>query len=251
MKGRNSNQESRAQEFRQRLLVWKQIPESARPSLRELACQLGTSHQLLKHYLGGLEKWQCKERYAKAKRAVEEIRARAVAEDRPLTAYEEQQVRAWDREAMRALVLPTLLKNLEEIKRDAKRGPLHRLQFKLLESYAKNGFPGAQELLDKRAEIGVKPKSSFAKIVRVTPRRESEVFSDWVHRIWAECEKYETDTPAVVTEELLEKYSQRIDKRRIEILPVALDENAKSFKSVEATTGNSAKAEGRRTDAII
>jgi hypothetical protein len=152
---------------------------------------------------------------------------------------------------MRAMVLPTLLKNLEEIKQDAKRGPLHRLQFKMLETYAKNGFPGAQELLQRRAEIGVKAKKSFAKIVRATPRRESEFFDDWVRRIWAECENYETDTPAVVTEELLEKYSQTIDKRCKQILPVPLDENAKSFKSVEAETGNSAKAEGRRADAII
>jgi hypothetical protein len=61
MQGRKIKQESRADEFRHRLLAWKQIPEPLRPSLREFARELGTSHQLLEHYLGGLEKWQHKE----------------------------------------------------------------------------------------------------------------------------------------------------------------------------------------------
>jgi hypothetical protein len=56
MSGRKTEQESRATEFRQRLMAWKQTPESQRPSLRALARELGTSHQLLKHYLDGLEK---------------------------------------------------------------------------------------------------------------------------------------------------------------------------------------------------
>ena len=47
MKGRKPKQESRAMEFRRELLAWKQIPEASRPSLRSLACDLGTSHQLL------------------------------------------------------------------------------------------------------------------------------------------------------------------------------------------------------------
>jgi hypothetical protein len=44
MKGRKKKPESRATEFRQRLVIRKQTPESLRPSLRQLARELGTSH---------------------------------------------------------------------------------------------------------------------------------------------------------------------------------------------------------------
>jgi hypothetical protein len=47
MKGRKKKQESRAAEFRQRLVEWSRLPESARPSLRALARELHTSHQML------------------------------------------------------------------------------------------------------------------------------------------------------------------------------------------------------------
>jgi len=70
MKGRKLKWESRAAEFRQRLFIWKQTPESLRPSLRELARNLGTSHQLLGFYLQHWEAW----------RKAEEIRERATIE---------------------------------------------------------------------------------------------------------------------------------------------------------------------------
>ena len=54
MSGRKPKTESRADEFRQRLVIWKHTPEFSRPSLRELARQLGTSHQMLNHLLKGL-----------------------------------------------------------------------------------------------------------------------------------------------------------------------------------------------------
>jgi hypothetical protein len=54
-RGRKTRQESSSAEFRQRLGIWKQTPAAFRPSLRELARQMGTSHQLLGHYLIGLE----------------------------------------------------------------------------------------------------------------------------------------------------------------------------------------------------
>ncbi len=47
MRGRKPKQESRSAELRQKLIEWKQTPESSRPSLRALARELGTSHQLL------------------------------------------------------------------------------------------------------------------------------------------------------------------------------------------------------------
>ena len=51
MSGRKPAYESRATEFRHRLTAWKRIPESSRPSLRALAREMDTSHQLLAHYL--------------------------------------------------------------------------------------------------------------------------------------------------------------------------------------------------------
>jgi hypothetical protein len=80
MSGRKPKTESRADEFRQRLVIWKQTPEFSRPSLRELARQLGTSHQMLNHLLKGLDKWQAQEDW----RRVKEIRGRA-RDENPFT----------------------------------------------------------------------------------------------------------------------------------------------------------------------
>jgi len=55
MSGRKPKTESRAAEFRQRLVIWQQTPEATRPSLRSLAKELRTSHALLQHYLQSLE----------------------------------------------------------------------------------------------------------------------------------------------------------------------------------------------------
>jgi len=80
MSGRKPKTESRADEFRQRLVIWKHTPEFSRPSLRELARQLGTSHQMLNHLLKGLDKWQAQEDW----RRVKEIRGRA-RDENPFT----------------------------------------------------------------------------------------------------------------------------------------------------------------------
>src|SRR5690348_15587791 len=96
MKGRKRKEESRSAEFRQRLIVWQQTPESMRPPLRALARELCTSHALLQHYLSNLAKWQAEEDWRLAK----EISARADAECRPMTPWEAQQSRALDRRAV-------------------------------------------------------------------------------------------------------------------------------------------------------
>jgi hypothetical protein len=75
-----------------------------RPSLRALARELGSSHQLLNHYLKGLEEWQYQERFRQAIKALKGISARAQAENRFLTPWEQQQFRALAREALRAMV---------------------------------------------------------------------------------------------------------------------------------------------------
>jgi hypothetical protein len=55
-RGRMPAYESRAQEIRARLLVWKRPPESMRQWLRELARELHTSHQMLGYFLNRLPK---------------------------------------------------------------------------------------------------------------------------------------------------------------------------------------------------
>src|SRR5215469_14895512 len=60
-RGRKPASQSRAPEFRNRLAGWKQMHESSRPSLRAVARELGTSHQLLSHYLRYWSQWERKE----------------------------------------------------------------------------------------------------------------------------------------------------------------------------------------------
>ena len=142
MRGRKKQPESRAAEFRERLMVWKRTPGSSRPSLRALARELSTSHQLLQHYLDGLEEWECKERYQRAKEKAQkkavEIRAGAEAEGREMTM----------RECCEAILTPGILHQIEKLRREAKRGPLDHWQIQTLKLYAKQ-FSGAKEILGK------------------------------------------------------------------------------------------------------
>jgi hypothetical protein len=156
MRGRKPNQESRVAEFRGRLMAWKHTPESSRPSLRALARELGTSHQLLKHYLDGLEKWRYKERYRKANEESDQVVARAIVEGRLMTESEEQRCHACDIAAIRAKAGSVLLGELAKLKQEARRGPLHPAKFKMVKTLAKHGIPGAQELLDKLSHGGAR-----------------------------------------------------------------------------------------------
>jgi hypothetical protein len=229
--GRKTRQESRSAEFRQRLLIWKQTPEARRLSLRALARQMGTSHQLLGHYLIGLEKWRYKELCRKAKAQSDAICPRAVAENRDFTPLEEQQIRTCDRTIVQSLVAPYLLALFDLIKREAKCGPLHRCQFETLEMFARRNYPGAQELLQRCLQVGLKKKKRFAEIVKDTSRLEDEPYGSWVRRIWDECEKYDTNCPTKITIELLEKYSRgALRPKERNNLPVPAEGVAKSFR---------------------
>ena len=228
MGGRKSTQESRSAEFRQRLIAWKQTPESCRPSLRALACELGTSHQLLAFYFKRLEKWQAKEYFHQAT----EIRTRAHAQGRPMTQWEQQQAHDLTRAGIRTMVLPALLNMLERLKQDAERGPLHPAQFKMVKIFVKQGFPGAQDLLQKCLRDGLKERKPFVDIVKETPRQEGETFIAWARRIHDQSAKYATNYPRVVTEELLEKCSRGSVKTRNNNLTPTSDGSAKSFRTV-------------------
>ena len=88
VRGRKTKQESRAAEFRQRLLEWKQTPVVLRPSLRALAREIGTSHQLLSHYLSALEEWR-------REKELEPLRTQAKAKNLILTMGDELRYLAW------------------------------------------------------------------------------------------------------------------------------------------------------------
>jgi hypothetical protein len=204
-------------------MAWKQTPAALRPSLRELACELGTSHQLLTYYLAGLEEWQRQEGYRRANREVGEIRARAASENRGLERWEVRKLVA-------ALWIPQRDKIMEEIKREAQRGPLDHWQFKTLKMFARYSVPGARELLQKCLQVGTKKRKRFATIVKETPRLEGEASRAWVRRIWDECEKYGTECPEFLTEELLEKYSRSSATDQKNNLPPVSARAAKSFR---------------------
>jgi predicted ArsR family transcriptional regulator len=158
MRGRKPKEESRAAEFRQTLVAWRQIPATARLSLRALARQLGTSHQLLKHHLDGLEKWRYMERYRNANEEADQIVARAILEGRPMTQWEEQQRNACTIAALRAKAGSVLLDELANLKQDARRSPLNRHQIKMLRVLARHS-PEARELLqseESRAQPSVR-----------------------------------------------------------------------------------------------
>jgi hypothetical protein len=160
MSGRNPKPESRGTEFRATLSEWKRTPENLRPSLRALARDLGTSHQLLAFYLKGLEEWQAEEywRYAR------EIRARAFAKDRPLTQWEEQQARAYDRAGIRLATGHMLRDQIERMKKESERRPLVWQEIKLLKILAP-WFPEARELLQKCSQSSVKDKRNNLPVI--------------------------------------------------------------------------------------
>jgi hypothetical protein len=98
-----------------------------------------------------------------------------------------------------------LLESLETFKEAAKSGPLNRQQFTVLKVLAKKRFPGAQELLRSCTPPPTRKKKRFASIVKGTPRLKDETDSEWIRRIWVECEKYETRYPDVIEIEALEE----------------------------------------------
>jgi hypothetical protein len=148
-----------------------------------------------------------------------------------LTESEEQQHHACTIAAVRATLWSIGLDELAKLQQEARRGALQPAQYKMVEGLAKQGFPGAQDLLKKCSQVAVKERKRFSEIVKETPRKEGETYIDWLRRIWDQCDKYETKCPAVITEELLERCSQNSAKYRINNLPPISADAAKSFRS--------------------
>jgi hypothetical protein len=146
-RGRKRTDHSRAAELCAKLAAWMQAPESARSSLRALARELGTSHQLLSHYLQCWDKWQAREYRQQA----EEIRARTTAETRPWVLAEMlDQANAYDKAAFRSMIAAVLGKALRQLRGEAGRGQLSAAEVKMLKAFARTGHREAQEILAKK-----------------------------------------------------------------------------------------------------
>ena len=117
------------------------MPGSARPPLRKLADQLGTSEQLLSHYLKTQDEWEARRQAA---------RCQASGDDRGLlrwtmTAALCEGVREIEREINAKPPdesdMPRVLRRLNEKARKA--------DIRWLQQLAARGIPGAQEVLAK------------------------------------------------------------------------------------------------------
>jgi hypothetical protein len=148
MRGRKPKLESRGTEIRARLEAWKQTPEYSRPSLRKLALELGTSHQLLSHYLESWAKWQEEE----CRRRAAEIRDRAwEIENRTLTPWEDQQAR-WDQKAFQWMLEVVMRKAMRHFEHEANTSGLKGTQVKTLRLLASRGYAKAQKILEKLSD---------------------------------------------------------------------------------------------------
>jgi hypothetical protein len=161
--GRRQVEDSNAAAIRARLATWLREPEAQRPSLRALALELGTSHQLLSFYLKGLNDWQRKE----YKRQAGAIRRRADAENRYMTPWEESQVRSLDQAAFCCMVDSILEKRFKEW--EARADTLSKLELKVLTLFARD-VPVAQKILEKRRSNLPAVESGEAKSSRSTSR---------------------------------------------------------------------------------
>jgi hypothetical protein len=151
-RGRKPASESRAAEIRAKLLAWRQMPEPQRISLRALGHELGTSHQLLGHYLKGWEKWQSKE----YRRQAREISAHAEAETRPWIAAEMQrQAQALEKAAFQSMVGSLLDDTLRKLRRNARGRQFSRGEIKMLSLLASRGYREAQKILDRASSTEI------------------------------------------------------------------------------------------------
>jgi (2Fe-2S) ferredoxin len=139
-KGRRPSAESDGDRIRARLKIWRDEAPEPRPSLRQLAKELGTSHQLLCFYLRGLDEWQ----FQVHQQANEAIFARARGENRGITPSEESQVIANARAMVRCMIDPVLGVILEGVK---KRRRISKDFRKIIEAHARRGSPVVRKIL--------------------------------------------------------------------------------------------------------
>lgn len=124
-RGRKPKEESRAEELHTELAAWRQLG-FLRPSLRKLAAQLGTSHQLLSHCIKSQDEWEARRQALRSKESGD------------------------FGGALRWYAIAGGIKLIRRMEREAKKtGTLDRSRVRMLENFAKVGLPGARELLSK------------------------------------------------------------------------------------------------------
>jgi sulfur relay (sulfurtransferase) DsrC/TusE family protein len=157
-RGRKPASESRATEIRARLMEWKQAPESSRGSLRALAVEMGTSHQLLSFYLRHWEKWQAKEYLRNAK----DVSARAKAENRALTGEDQAQIVAYTRAYLQSWVTSSLVPDmLATLRKEAKRGKLSKQYLRLAKVIADRGYGREIQEILATSRLGISETESL------------------------------------------------------------------------------------------
>lgn len=143
-RGRRPAEESKAKVIRHRLIAWRETPEHQRGSLRALATELGTSHQLLSFYLKDLDRWQQKE----YKREAKSIRDRAAKEKRHKTPWEHSQVENLEMSAFYCMVDKLLADQFAKIEREIIQGkPATPISLRVLKTLAAYGHLEAQATL--------------------------------------------------------------------------------------------------------
>ena len=146
-KGRKPANESRAEVICTRLVSWSQAPEGQRPSLRALAKELGTSHQLLSFYLKGLNKWRRKEYLRRA----QVIRDKGLG----MTWTDEQQALAYERAAFQLMLDDALEPTFQRLEEGAKAGNLKPQELKMVSLAARRGMPRALKIKQDLARRGI------------------------------------------------------------------------------------------------
>jgi DNA polymerase I-like protein with 3'-5' exonuclease and polymerase domains len=109
------------------------------------AVELGTSHQLLAFYLRGLDEWQRKD----YERRAEDIRDRAVTENRLMAPWEESQVKALERATYLCMIDSVLQPTLKRLEADSKTGTLSKPELRVISFLAQRGVAIAQKILQK------------------------------------------------------------------------------------------------------
>jgi hypothetical protein len=185
MAGRKPGTDSRADEFRRVLLEWRQQPEETRPSLRDLARTLGTSHQMLSHLRGNLDSWLSAQHFA----AASAIREKARVENRYLTDREAMEARGHDQTGTRLLVGNKFEELLRKIRAKANRQePLNYVDAYTVKMCARQQFTLAIQLqADITAgRIQTMSKSETAKHQREQQRKWGEEVFRKHHPEWSE-----------------------------------------------------------------
>ena len=145
--GRRPSDKSNAAAIRTRLVSWRQAPEQTRSSLRALAKELGTKHQILSFYLKGLNRWQREEYHRKAA----EIRSKGLG----MTYADEQQALAYDRAALHLMLDDALEPTFQRLEEGAKTGNLNERELQMVNLAARKGLPRAVRIKQALARRGL------------------------------------------------------------------------------------------------